>query len=118
VQAPGPEIAAARAKRVRSLDPDIACVEREGVAAPTSRPSAPWADRSKSRTNDSTLISGIGICEIKWYMTPARSVERRMSENVVYLHPQPEPVAHYLRLGASIVRSKSFSRPPVSQWNV
>jgi hypothetical protein len=23
-----------------------------------------------------------------------------MSENVVYLHPQPEPVAHYLRLGA------------------
>ena len=22
-----------------------------------------------------------------------------MSENVVYLHPQPEPVAHYLRLG-------------------
>ena len=23
-----------------------------------------------------------------------------MSENIVYLHPQPEPVAHYLRLGA------------------
>ena len=23
-----------------------------------------------------------------------------MSENVVYLHPKPEPVAHYLRLGA------------------
>ncbi|HVH76019.1 MAG TPA: hypothetical protein VM755_13985 [Stellaceae bacterium] len=23
-----------------------------------------------------------------------------MSKNVVYLHPQPEPVAHYLRLGA------------------
>src|SRR5262249_16400159 len=23
-----------------------------------------------------------------------------MSENVVYLHPRPEPVAHYLRLGA------------------
>lgn len=23
-----------------------------------------------------------------------------MSENVVFLHPQPEPVAHYLRLGA------------------
>src|ERR1700751_2799946 len=31
--APGPEIAAARAERVRSLDPDIARVEREGVAA-------------------------------------------------------------------------------------
>ena len=23
-----------------------------------------------------------------------------MSENVVYLHPKPEPLAHYLRLGA------------------
>jgi hypothetical protein len=31
--APGPQIAAARAERVRSLDPDIAGVEREGVAA-------------------------------------------------------------------------------------
>ena len=32
-QAPGPQIAAARAERVRSLDPDIARVEREGIAA-------------------------------------------------------------------------------------
>ena len=32
-QAPGAEIAAARTERVRSLDPDIAGVEREGVAA-------------------------------------------------------------------------------------
>src|SRR5436853_6434194 len=31
--APVPQIAAARAERVRSLDPDIARVEREGVAA-------------------------------------------------------------------------------------
>ena len=31
--APGPQIAAARAERVRSLDPDIARVEREGIAA-------------------------------------------------------------------------------------
>jgi hypothetical protein len=31
--APVPQIAAARAERVRSLDPDIACVEREGIAA-------------------------------------------------------------------------------------
>jgi hypothetical protein len=31
--ASGPQIAAARAERVRSLDPDIACVEREGTAA-------------------------------------------------------------------------------------
>jgi len=31
--ASGPQIAAARAERVRSLDPDIARVEREGVAA-------------------------------------------------------------------------------------
>jgi len=31
--APVPQIAAARAERVRSLDPDIAGVEREGVAA-------------------------------------------------------------------------------------
>src|SRR5882672_68732 len=31
--APGPQIAAARAERVRSLDPDIAGVEREGIAA-------------------------------------------------------------------------------------
>jgi len=30
--APVPQIAAARAERVRSLDPDIARVEREGVA--------------------------------------------------------------------------------------
>ncbi|MGA8757210.1 MAG: hypothetical protein WB611_12955, partial [Stellaceae bacterium] len=27
-------------------------------------------------------------------------MERRVPENVVYLHPQPEPIAHYLRLGA------------------
>jgi hypothetical protein len=32
-EAPGPQIAAARAERVRSLDPDIARVEREGIAA-------------------------------------------------------------------------------------
>ena len=32
-EASGPQIAAARAERVRSLDPDIAGVEREGVAA-------------------------------------------------------------------------------------
>src|ERR1700733_5202452 len=32
-QAPGPQIAAARAERVRSLDPDVAGVEREGIAA-------------------------------------------------------------------------------------
>jgi hypothetical protein len=31
--APGPQIAAARAERVRSLDPDVARVEREGIAA-------------------------------------------------------------------------------------
>src|SRR5262249_52955958 len=31
--APVPQIAAARAERVRSLDPDIAGVEREGIAA-------------------------------------------------------------------------------------
>jgi hypothetical protein len=31
--APVPQIAAARAERVRSLDPDIARVEREGIAA-------------------------------------------------------------------------------------
>src|SRR3954465_10891890 len=31
--APVPQIAAARAQRVRSLDPDIACVERKGIAA-------------------------------------------------------------------------------------
>src|SRR5207244_6059271 len=31
--APVPQIAAARAERVRSLDPDVARVEREGVAA-------------------------------------------------------------------------------------
>src|SRR5436189_1285246 len=31
--APGPEIAAARAERVRSLDPDVAGVELEGIAA-------------------------------------------------------------------------------------
>jgi hypothetical protein len=31
--APGPQIAAARAERVRSLDPDIAGVERKGIAA-------------------------------------------------------------------------------------
>src|SRR6516162_7429319 len=31
--APGPQIAAARAERVRSLDPDVAGIEREGVAA-------------------------------------------------------------------------------------
>src|SRR6516162_9950791 len=31
--APGPQIAAARAERVRSLDPDVAGVEREGIAA-------------------------------------------------------------------------------------
>ncbi len=31
--APGPQIAAARTERVRSLDPDVAPVEREGVAA-------------------------------------------------------------------------------------
>ena len=31
--APVPQIAAARAERVRPLDPDIARVEREGVAA-------------------------------------------------------------------------------------
>src|SRR5207248_4984844 len=31
--APGPQIAAARAERVRSLDADIARVEREGIAA-------------------------------------------------------------------------------------
>ena len=31
--APGPEIAAARAERVRSLDPHISRVEREGIAA-------------------------------------------------------------------------------------
>jgi hypothetical protein len=52
------------------------------------------------RITDSTSISGIEIFEIKLYTTPAPSVERRMSENVVYLHPQPRPVAHYLRLGA------------------
>ena len=28
------------------------------------------------------------------------TMERRVPENVVYLHPQPEPIAHYLRLGA------------------
>src|SRR5580658_4363775 len=32
-EAPGPQIAAARAERVRSLDPDVARVEREGIAA-------------------------------------------------------------------------------------
>src|SRR5438105_7445466 len=32
-EAPGPQIAAARAERVWSLDPDIAGVEREGIAA-------------------------------------------------------------------------------------
>src|ERR1700730_16780380 len=32
-EAPGSQIAAARAERVRSLDPDIAGVEREGIAA-------------------------------------------------------------------------------------
>jgi hypothetical protein len=32
-RAPGAKIAAARTERVRSLDPDIAGVEREGVAA-------------------------------------------------------------------------------------
>src|SRR5262249_33047115 len=32
-RAPVPKIAAARAQRVRSLDPDITCVERKGVAA-------------------------------------------------------------------------------------
>ena len=31
--APGPQIAAARTERVRSFDPDIAGVEREGIAA-------------------------------------------------------------------------------------
>jgi hypothetical protein len=31
--APGPEIAAARAERMRSLDPDFAGVEREGITA-------------------------------------------------------------------------------------
>ena len=33
VRAPVPQIAAARGERVRSLDPDIARVEREGIAA-------------------------------------------------------------------------------------
>jgi hypothetical protein len=32
-QRPGLQIAAARAERVRSLNPDIAGVEREGIAA-------------------------------------------------------------------------------------
>src|SRR5580700_11477015 len=32
-EAPSPQIAAARTERVRSLDPDIAGVEREGIAA-------------------------------------------------------------------------------------
>jgi hypothetical protein len=54
----------------------------------------------KSRTNGSISISGIGILEIKLYITPVRTLEHRMSGNVVYLHPKPEPVAHYLRLGA------------------
>src|ERR1700728_3418792 len=32
-EAAGPQIAAARAERVRSLDPDVAGIERKGVAA-------------------------------------------------------------------------------------
>lgn len=31
--APIPQVAADRVERVRSLDPDIACVERKGIAA-------------------------------------------------------------------------------------
>ncbi len=41
-----------------------------------------------------------------------------MSENVVYLHPQPEPVAHYLRLGAfhrQVEKLLAASRLPVER---
>ncbi len=41
-------------------------------------------------------ISLIDFCEIKMYI-PFASME--MSQNVIYLHGKPDPVAHYPRLG-------------------
>src|ERR1700746_1763645 len=54
--APVPQIAAARAERVRSLDPDIARVEREAIAAfdavPLEGPPGRTAPSAHSRRKD------------------------------------------------------------------
>jgi len=68
-----------------------------------------------SATENSILVSSIDINETKMYTV---SPEAPMAENVVYLHPQPEPIAHYLRIGTlhrQVERLLAAGRLPVER---